>query len=294
MKGRKTASLAAAALLAGTAAVVAISPHRVAQAQTATVTIRNFAFAPATLTIAAGTTVTWMNADSVAHTSTSDPGDAMSWDSGSISPGSSFSLTFTQAGTFTYHCSIHPFMKGTIIVAAGVTSTATATSSVVATATATSGGVTATATTVPLSAVPGPGGMGMGPASLASQPTWQGYYDGHKDTYLSTDVSSAAMAAEMHIRYAPGLRNAAAASVDPMYLVPGRAATNQLAVFGSQPGESDYSPLWREITVTWKSGVKPVLLTSDNQIFALQHKGRLTLRRTQVILNCPIIRYKKG
>src|SRR6202035_724619 len=77
------------------------------------VSIKNFAFLPASLTVAAGTTVTWTNNDKTAHTSTSNTG---LWDSKHIAPGKSFSHTFAAAGTFPYHCAIHPGMKGTIVV----------------------------------------------------------------------------------------------------------------------------------------------------------------------------------
>lgn len=78
----------------------------------------SFAFSPATLTIKAGTTVTWKNTTAVAHTVTSD--DGKSFDSGMANPiaaqSGTFSFTFTSPGTFAYHCAIHPFMKATIIV----------------------------------------------------------------------------------------------------------------------------------------------------------------------------------
>jgi plastocyanin len=71
------------------------------------------AFAPDDLDVGAGTTVTWRNTDSIAHTSTSDTGV---WNSGSMAPGASFTATFTTAGSFTYHCSFHPGMVGTVTV----------------------------------------------------------------------------------------------------------------------------------------------------------------------------------
>ena len=77
----------------------------------------SFAFRPASLTIKTGTTVTWKNTTTVSHTVTSD--DGKSFDSGAANPiaaGGTFSFTFTAAGTFAYHCAIHPFMKATIIV----------------------------------------------------------------------------------------------------------------------------------------------------------------------------------
>jgi len=73
----------------------------------------NRAFTPDNLEIAVGTTVTWMNTDSVAHTSTSN---ASGWDSGIISPGRQFSFTYPTSGTFPYHCAIHPGMTGTVVV----------------------------------------------------------------------------------------------------------------------------------------------------------------------------------
>lgn len=89
---------------------------RPADAASSAVTIQNFAFSPTPLTIQVGSTVTWTNQDGVAHTTSSDDGSAVSWDSGAISQGGSFSMTFSQAGTFTYHCNIHPYMHGTIVV----------------------------------------------------------------------------------------------------------------------------------------------------------------------------------
>ena len=76
-------------------------------------TLGNRAFNPDALDVAVGTTVTWTNTDSISHTSTSD---GAGWNSGSIAPRGQFSTTFSNAGTFPYHCSIHPGMVGTIIV----------------------------------------------------------------------------------------------------------------------------------------------------------------------------------
>ncbi|MDD1645686.1 MAG: cupredoxin domain-containing protein [Methanomicrobiales archaeon] len=78
---------------------------------TASVTIQNFAFVPGTLTITRGTTVTWVNQDSAPHTVV---GDAFS--SNTLSKGSAYSFTFGNAGTYRYHCGIHPSMTGTITV----------------------------------------------------------------------------------------------------------------------------------------------------------------------------------
>lgn len=77
------------------------------------VTIAGFAFSPQSLTVAVGTKVTWTNNDGVAHTVTADQ---KAFDSGPISSGSTYSFTFTKAGTYTYHCAIHPNMKATVVV----------------------------------------------------------------------------------------------------------------------------------------------------------------------------------
>jgi plastocyanin len=79
----------------------------------ARVTIKNFLFNPATVSIARGTKVVWVNKGPSSHTTTSDTG---LWDSGTMAVGVKFSRTFRKAGTFTYHCNIHPTMTGTVSV----------------------------------------------------------------------------------------------------------------------------------------------------------------------------------
>ena len=103
------------------AAVVAalLVPSGAAEARAgASVTVANMAFTPASVSVALGESVTWTFQDSVPHTSTSDQGF---WDSGSRSGGTSYVRRFTSAGTFAYHCSIHPMMHGVVRVPVGVT-----------------------------------------------------------------------------------------------------------------------------------------------------------------------------
>lgn len=76
------------------------------------VAIKGFAYAPATLTVNADGTVTWTNGDNTAHTVTFDNGP----DCGNVAAGASVTATFSSAGTFAYHCTIHPSMKGTVTV----------------------------------------------------------------------------------------------------------------------------------------------------------------------------------
>jgi hypothetical protein len=138
------------------------------------------------------------------------------------------------------------------------------------------------------------GGPRMGPQITVKRPAFQGYYDGHKDTYLNTDVSDKAEATAMHINYAPVLKSVPLKTAPEMYLVQGNAAAGQLAVFGSEPGESSYSPIWKETILTWKASETPVLIKSDTQVDALEKKGMLSERATSIRLNCPIIKVGKG
>lgn len=83
-------------------------------AQSAAVSITNFAFNPVVTTVRAGTTITWTNNDAVSHTVTSDNSAFIG--SSTLAPGQTFSATFNTLGTFTYHCAIHPGMIGTVVV----------------------------------------------------------------------------------------------------------------------------------------------------------------------------------
>lgn len=82
--------------------------------RSAEVNITNMMFTPSQVTVVKGTTVTWTNNDKVSHTVVIDHGDGPH--SGNISPGASFSYTFQNTGSYQYHCSIHPSMRGTIVV----------------------------------------------------------------------------------------------------------------------------------------------------------------------------------
>ena len=80
----------------------------------------NLAFQPGLLYVNIGTRITWTNYDSQIHTitsgSTGSPSSGQIFDSGLLSPGATFSLTFVQPGIFSYHCTLHPQMVGTVVV----------------------------------------------------------------------------------------------------------------------------------------------------------------------------------
>jgi len=75
--------------------------------------IQGSAFSPGTITVTANTTVTWTNKDGVAHTVTSNTGI---FDSGTINANGTYSHLFSTAGSYPYFCSVHPSMKGTVVV----------------------------------------------------------------------------------------------------------------------------------------------------------------------------------
>lgn len=79
------------------------------------VSIKNFAFGPADTTVKVGETVAWVNNDSTPHTIVSDPNGAI-FMSENLGQGQKYSFTFPQAGSFPYHCGLHPNMIGKITV----------------------------------------------------------------------------------------------------------------------------------------------------------------------------------
>ena len=101
------------------------SPTLASGGGSSAVAIANFAFSPQTLTVPAGTTVTWTNNDGAPHTVTSTDGPSTSaqttgaFDSGNLGSGQTFSFTFDKAGTFYYDCTLHAAqasMHGTVVV----------------------------------------------------------------------------------------------------------------------------------------------------------------------------------
>jgi len=78
------------------------------------VKISNFKFSPASLTVKQGAGVTVTNEDSAAHTVTAD--DGHSFDTGDLSQGATQTISVSKPGSYPYHCTIHPFMHGTLVV----------------------------------------------------------------------------------------------------------------------------------------------------------------------------------
>ena len=104
------------ALLAMVALLLAWPAAAPAQPETAHVEIRAHGFSAPSVTVKAGTTVTWVNEDDDAHTVTST---SNAFRSPGLDTGEAFSYTFTQPGTYEYFCTLHPLMTGTVVVAPG-------------------------------------------------------------------------------------------------------------------------------------------------------------------------------
>jgi plastocyanin len=142
----RTARLSLAFALVGLLIAPAVGPVSAADGS---VSIEGFAFSPSTVTVKVGVSVTWTNNDSTAHTATADDD---SFDTEQLGNGESSTLTFSTAGSFAYHCAIHPQMNGTLVVEAAATAAPSAT-------TASGGGGTgatpAATDTLPVAA-PGP------------------------------------------------------------------------------------------------------------------------------------------
>ncbi len=108
------AAIVLSVLALAAAATLAVEAREPAESATAAkVTIDNFSFSPATLTVTKGATVTWTNRDDMPHTVVAtDKGFASS----ALDTDQKFSYTFTRVGTFEYYCSIHPRMVGRVVV----------------------------------------------------------------------------------------------------------------------------------------------------------------------------------
>ena len=113
-RGFFLSAIAAGALIAGVIDFASADGQAATPAPAASpyvVSMKDFAFSPATIRVPAGATVRWKNDDSVAHTVTSK-----GFDSGNLDGGRSFTFTFTKSGSYAYVCTYHPGMTGTVVV----------------------------------------------------------------------------------------------------------------------------------------------------------------------------------
>jgi hypothetical protein len=115
------------------------------------------------------------------------------------------------------------------------------------------------------------------------------YYDSHFDAYIETDISNQKLATKEGINFSAVMAEEKAHTLPAQFEVRGPAADGQLTVFGSEPGEDSYTPFWDLVYIRWMPGVTPVLITVDDQVDELEADGMITVKRTPIVTNAPII-----
>lgn len=136
-------------------------------------------------------------------------------------------------------------------------------------------------------------------------PLTQGYANGHDVFYISTEASDKGLAELMtnwtgaRVVYAPSLANTLPTALANIYAfengIEGSGPLGfQPNVADSEPGDENYSPLWRVILAEWKQGVTPVELKSEQEITAAVQEGKLTIQPTKMVVNCPFVQWEGG
>ena len=146
------------------------------------------------------------------------------------------------------------------------------------------------------------GAQASGTASDAARkpPLIGGYYAGKSVTYLLTDVSQKKDASDLSkatkfpVAYVPRLNRVPEGALARLYLFTnGVSGPNpfgfQANILDSVPGQPKYSPLWRVYAVAWNASATPRLLKSERQVLAGKAAGQLTITRTQLIKNSPVV-----
>ena len=159
-------------------------------------------------------------------------------------------------------------------------------------------------------------GIGMGqmmeePAQLTKTnvpvkiPLTQGFVDGNEVFYISTEASDNDLANHLtnltgfRVAYTPALANTPPSALATIYAfsngVEGAGPLGfQPNVADSQPGDPEYSPLWRINMVEWEEGVTPRTLVSEEEIVAAQSLGEVKITPTQLVVNCPFVQWEGG
>lgn len=134
-------------------------------------------------------------------------------------------------------------------------------------------------------------------------PLVQGWFEGRRAFYVTTDVSDPEMARRAGANHVPRLANALPpepkvpgmpSTIDRIYMVTNFKQGNVLPSapqpLGPGNASNAYSPLWQIVTVTWKAGETPVLLRSEQEVLGAEDAGRVILEPQRVIANCPVVR----
>ncbi len=269
-------------------------------------------YMPTTTHVQPGANVTWHNGDIAVHTATSS--DDSSFDTGPIEPGKSASATIpNKQGQFLYYCTIHPYMTATLNVAASGINLAQIAGNA-STINTTTSNVTTTTTTPP---TPTEQKKETALSQLGSVlklynanipidiPLSKGFVDGKEVFFITTDASDEKLAQNLtnqtgfKVNFAPLIAKAPDESVAHFYVfkngIKGKGSLGfQPNVADSQPGDENYSPLWKIKIVQWNNNVAPTELKSETEIMDAITKGNLTVTETDLIVNCPFVKWDGG
>ena len=140
---------------------------------------------------------------------------------------------------------------------------------------------------------------------LIDIPLIEGFVNGNPVFYINTDISDENLASQLtsitgfRVNYAPLLAQAPNDGVAQFYVFKnGIKGTGTLGfqptVGNAQPGDAKYSPLWKINMVEWKSGVTPIQLKSEKDVIDAKAKGDLTITPTNIVANCPFVKWNGG
>jgi hypothetical protein len=120
------------------------------------------------------------------------------------------------------------------------------------------------------------------------------WYKGQVAYYIQTEASDQAVATQQGVNFVPRLANAInAGAVDDIYAVTNFKQGNVIpsAPIPAGPNNADpnYTPLWQVSTVTWNQGTTPHTLTSEEEVLAAAASGMVTIVKTNIVVNCPVI-----
>lgn len=125
-------------------------------------------------------------------------------------------------------------------------------------------------------------------------PLVQCWYKGKMAYYIQTEASDPQLAKQQNVNYVPGLAKAiGAGAVDDIFAVTnykqGNVIPSAPIPAGPKNTDPDYSPLWQVSTVTWNSGKTPRVLHSEEEVTAAQTAGEVTITKTNIVVNCPVM-----
>lgn len=269
-------------------------------------------YEPRTFEAGIGSTIVWMNNDSVLHTVTSrNPNSKTSetfFDSGPMASGATFQHTFSEIGTFDYWCTFHPFMTGQVIISD---------SDKVIGPKETTAALAIQKRSIPsrpelppdlnTTKMQGPGFV----LKLQNQkvamdiPLEKGYENGNDIYFITTDVSDEKTSALISnktgfkVNFAPVLSKTPELAQGQAYVfkngIKGQGLFGfQPTVTNAKPGNEGYSPLLQIHFVKWTQGSSPRELRSVQEITAAQMEGQVTIASTDIILDHPAVKWQGG